>query len=110
MERFTLHVPLQRNDGTDVTDTEFGAIESELLELSDGFTSIDGVGAWRSGLTTYREPVRMYMVDSSAPKYTAERLILLAEFVASALEQEAVYITRTELSTTLVAPNTPSAI
>jgi hypothetical protein len=98
-------VPLARNDGEPVTDTELGAIEDDLFNIAGGFTSTDSTGAWRSDDgTVYREPVRVYAVDvaDAIQQDAGERLLSLAEFVATALEQEAVYLTAGSIVTRLV--------
>lgn len=103
--RYTLHVPLQRNDGTAVTDEEFAAIERDLLGIAGGFTSTDGVGGWLSpNGKVYREPVRIYAVDVTATDWAHQRILSLADFVGIALEQEAVYVTRSPIAADAVVP------
>ena len=102
MTRFTLTVPLQRNDGEPVTELELGAIEVDLLSYFGGFTSTDSTGAWRADDgTVYREPVRVYTVDGANPD-ASDRIVSLAQFIATGLEQEAVYVTAGEVHTRLV--------
>lgn len=107
MVRFTLHVPLQRNDGTPITSTELETIEAELLTITDGYTAWPSVGAWRGpDGTIYREAIQLYAFDlpPAAITHRKERIESLAEFVATGLEQEAVYLTAHEISALLVTP------
>ena len=101
MTRFTLHVPERHNDGSPVAPARLEVIESSLLAIGGGFTLAHGVGAWRSDDgTIYREPVRLYAVDTAEPD-AGDRLRALAADVAWGLEQEAVYLTAQAIDTTL---------
>ena len=101
MTRYTLHVPLTRNDGSPVEDDILALIEDDILGIAGGFTATDGIGAWRGDGTTYREPVRLFLVDTAEPD-APELLRALASTVARWLDQEAVYLTAAELTTSLV--------
>jgi hypothetical protein len=104
MIRFTLHVPEQYNDGTNVGREVLGEIEYLLLSYVGGFTLTHGIGAWRSDDgTIYRESVRLYAADSDDPD-VGEKLQRLAARVADALRQEAVYLTTAVIGTELVVP------
>jgi hypothetical protein len=105
--RFTLHVPLQRNDSSPVEDDILALIESDLLDIGGGFTATDGVGAWRGDGTTYREPVRLYAVDTDDPEAPG-LLHALARTVARWLDQEAVYLTAADLTPSLVTSEVPA--
>jgi hypothetical protein len=105
--RFTLHVPLQRNDGSTVEDDILALIESDLLDIGGGFTAVDAVGAWRGDGTTYREPVRLFHVDTDDPEASG-LLHALARAVARWLDQEAVYLTAADLTPSLVAWEVPA--
>ena len=102
MTRYTLHVPLQLNDGAPVDADTLATIESDLLDLAGGFTATEGIGAWRgNGGHVYREPVRLYHVDTAEPD-APELLAALASSVARWLDQEAVYLTAAPLATQLL--------
>lgn len=102
MTRLTLHIPLFLNDGTPTPESALEIIESDLLTVADGFTATDGIGAWRSDDgTTYREPVRLYAVDTDRPEYDARHIRHIAEWAAANLEQEAVYVTHAPIAAQL---------
>ncbi len=105
--RYTLHVPLQRNDGSPVESDILDLIESDLLDIGGGFTAVDAVGAWRGDGTTYREPVRLFHVDTDDPEASG-LLHAVARTVARWLDQEAVYLTAAELTTSLVTAAIPA--
>jgi hypothetical protein len=98
--RFTLHVPEQLNDGTPTPLERLEQIEEALLVIAGGFTLTHGIGAWKSGDTIYREPVRLYHTDADE----ADGLLLaeLARNVARDLQQEAVYLTATDIDAQLI--------
>jgi len=99
--RHTLHIPEQLNDGTPVAPEYLETVESRLIDLGGGFTLTHGIGAWRSDDgTIYREPVRLYHVDTADDVRIA--LADLAERVSSVLDQEAVYVTEQDITTSLV--------
>jgi len=103
MNRFTLHVPEQYNDGAAVDPDYFrGFVEAEILRNADGFTLTHGIGAYRGDCTTYREPVRLYVIDTneSFPRWLSE----LSRKVAADLSQEAVYVTVATVSAHLFTP------
>lgn len=100
MDRLTLTVPLSLNDGAPVTETELTAVERELCDIAGGFTFADGIGGWLSpDGVLYREAVRVYTLDVSGSDEerlaASYRLVSYAEFLAGALDQEGVYVTRT---------------
>jgi hypothetical protein len=97
--RYTLHVPEQYNDGLPVSPEYFATVEREIEDFAGGWTLTHGIGGWRGEDTRYREPVRLYHVDTErAP----DPLLDIADDIAAALGQEAVYLTAQEISTTLV--------
>lgn len=99
MTRYTLHIPSNYNDGREVSPTLIRAVEEEILSFADGYTLTLGVGAWKNADgEVYREPVRLYAVDTE----DGSALIELAEWVADALGQEAVYLTAAEIAPTLI--------
>jgi hypothetical protein len=106
--RFILHIPEQYNDGTAVGREVFEAVEERLLEIGGGFTLTHTTGAWRSDDgTIYREPIACYAVGAEAE---AQRpLHKLAKLVGTVLRQEAVYLTRHEISAELVTIAAPVA-
>jgi hypothetical protein len=104
MTRYTLHVPEQYNDGLQIGEEVHAIIEGELIGAAGGFTLTHGIGAWRSDDgTIYREPMKLYAVDSDDPDVPC-RLGELAGRVANALRQEAVYLTTAAIGTELVVP------
>ena len=103
MTRYTLHIPEADNDGIPFDEPTFEVIERELLDIGGGFTTTPGVGGWQGDEQTYREPVRLYHVDTEDPDAGA-RLLALAERAARILLQEAVYLTRQSIETFLIAP------
>lgn len=108
MTRYTLHVPLMLNDGTPTDESELATIEGHLLSLVGGFTTTDGIGAWRADDgTTYREPVRLYVADTDAD--VLPELRQLAERAARRLAQEAVYLTAAPIRAELIVPSTVAA-
>lgn len=93
MYRYTLTVPAYLNDGGHVDPADVDLIESRLLDIAPGYTLSRGVGAWRApDGTVYREQVNVYTLDTADD--VSDALRQLAEYVALALEQEAVYVTR----------------
>lgn len=98
MTRYTLHVPETRNDGSLVEPEVFAEIEGMILDRAGGYTLTHGIGAWRGDGTTYREPVRLYAVDTDVHA----ALVNIAHDVARMLDQEAVYLTAQEIAPTLI--------
>lgn len=99
MTRYTLHVPEQYNNGDPVPPEYFAVIEREIEDYAGGWTLTHAIGGWRGEDSRYRESVRLYHVDTdNGPA----RLLGTAEAIAQALDQEAVYLTAQEISTTLV--------
>ena len=97
MYRFTLTVPANYNDGSTVPLDIIERIELELMDIAGGFTSTSGFGAWRSPAGTLtREPVTVYAVDSSRREDWLE-VVRVGQHVADWLEQEAVYVTTSEI-------------
>lgn len=101
MTRYTLHVPLILNDGAPTPEDTLADVESDLLDLAGGFTATDGVGGWRGDGTVYREPVRLYHIDTSDPD-APELLANLGRAVARWIGQEAVYLTAQPIGTELL--------
>ena len=107
MTRYTLHVPLVLNDGTPTPEQELADVEAYLLDIAGGFTATDGIGGWRGDDgTVYREPVRLYLVDTADD--IAYLLRQAAASVALNLDQEAVYVTAAPIQTTLVTAAIPA--
>lgn len=105
MYRHSIHVPLFLNDGTPTPEGTLDLIERELLDHFTGFTAVDGIGAWRNDEgRMYREPVRVYHVDSPEDHWAHQRVMEVADLVAAALQQEAVYVTEHQLVTQLITP------
>jgi hypothetical protein len=103
--RYTLHVPEQYNDGSLVAPEYFAHIEQAIEDVAGGWTLTHGIGGWRGEDTRYREPVRLYHVDVAHPKpgeRPVDRLLDIADDIAAALGQEAVYMTAQQITTTLV--------
>jgi len=90
MTRYTLHVPEKYNDGTAVGQEVFAEIERSILDRAGGFTLTHGIGAYSGAFAEYHEPVRLYAVDGGSEL----AMRVLAEKIAVALDQEAVYLTR----------------
>ena len=102
MTRYTLHVPEQYNDGREIPGHIFDQVELEILQAAGGFTRTAGTGGWRGDDgNVYVEPVQLYHIDSADPT-TAAVLLLLAEDLARQLDQEAIYLTRQEITTHFV--------
>lgn len=102
MTRFTLHVPITLNDGREVAREVFDELEHRLLGTVGGFTKSRGIGGWRGEEQDYREHVDLYHVDTDDSSSTRGVLVRLAQWLASTLEQEAVYLTAQEIVTELV--------
>lgn len=100
MTRYTIHVPTILNDGSPVAQGELALIESQILAVAGGYTVTRGFGAWQDNGITYRDPVKLYAVDSAED--IAPELIRIAERAAKRLAQEAVYMTAQDISVTLV--------
>lgn len=103
--RFTLHVPIRDNDGQPFGPEVFQGIESRLLDIGGGgFSAWQGGGVWRNPDTgqVFAEPVVFYAIDAVEPEYVAEPLRDLASFLADALQQDAVYLTRQDIAAQLV--------
>ena len=103
MTRYTLHVPKRENGWPHkpFSALRFELVEDELVEIAGGFTTVDGFGGWDGDGLSYREPVRLYHIDTDDPE-AERRLLSLAERVARQFKQEAVYLTRQEIQTYLV--------
>jgi hypothetical protein len=101
MTRFTLHVPETFNDGTPVGPEFFETLERDLLDRVGGFTLTHAIGAWQGEGGRYREAVRLYAIytDDLA---VGTSLHILAERVAEALRQEAVYLTSAHIQADLI--------
>lgn len=104
MVRYTLHVPLALNDGTPIPDEEIHGVEKRLLTLAGGFTRTEGLGGWlgEDG-TIYREPMALFHVDDRGQNFGAS-MVDLARLVATAFQQEAVYLTTAPLAADLIRP------
>lgn len=106
MTRYTLHVPAFYNDGSLVGDVVLHDIEARIIDIAGGFTRTSGMGGWRTDDgRVYLEQVYLYAVDSDDPEVPG-KLHRLAERVADALRQEAVYLTHQAIGTSLVTPVT----
>jgi len=103
VDRWTLHVPENYNDGSPVEPSVFEEIEDKILRLAGGFTRKLARGAWRGDEQDYHEPVGLYLIDTEDPSLEAE-LLELARDIAARLSQEAVYLTRQVIDTFLVTP------
>lgn len=102
--RYTLTVPAQRNDGTPIEREYQMGVLANLTDIFGGCTVVDIVGAWQGPDRLYVEPGFAFQVDTD----NDDALIVLqayAEFIAEALAQECVYLTRVEIETWLVAPS-----
>ena len=114
MTRFTLHVPLNLNDGSATPAEHIAHVEDTILATAGGYTATDAVGAWRDELgRVYRDSIRLYTVDTSDPETVSAALTVLAEYLALELEQEAIYATWQPLAAALVtapAVEIPAAI
>lgn len=104
MIRYTLHVPETLNDGALVSEETFAQIEQTILNIAGGFTITPGIGGWLGESQTYREPVRLYLIDTDEDYRHGDKLHALAEEIAYELEQEAVYLTRQTIETYFVSP------
>lgn len=105
MTRYTLHVPDHYNDGTPVGEIVLQDIEWQLGQLAGGFTALLGRGTWIDPVDgqAYHDSQVLYLIDSDDPE-VAGKLHRLAERIADALRQEAVYLTHQEIGASLVAP------
>ena len=103
MERYSITIPIHYNSGAPVPRPIFQEIEQELDQVVGGWTRLDGYGGWSGSDSYYREPIALYFVDTADPT-ASEALLALARRTAEALRQEAVYVTRQEIETYLVAP------
>lgn len=108
MIRYTLTVPVYLNDGTRVPNRWTVKLERDIADIMGGFTRLDGFGGWLgAGVTRegnrklYREPISVYQVDSGDP-FAPTLMEGFAHRVKSELEQECVYLTRQDISVTLV--------
>lgn len=106
MTRYTLHIPEQYNDGSLIPPEDLREYEREIEEIAGGFTLTHGIGGWRGDEQTYREPVRLYSADVGHDLNSAIRRSFqaLAQKIATDLSQEAIYLTRQEIETFMVAP------
>lgn len=102
MTRYTLHVPELLNDRTPIHGWQIDRIEADIIAIAGGFTQTRGFGGWRGETRYYREPVRLYQIDSADD--IGGRLRDLAADIARRLDQEAVYLTAQEIQTFLVTP------
>lgn len=96
-DRWTITVPLTLNDGTETPAWELHLAEVAILDIAGGFTATDGEGTWLDDDgQLYREPVRLFTFDVS---HIADVEVLqLAQRLATRLDQEAVYVTRQEIT------------
>jgi len=105
MTRYTLHVPLFLNDGAPTEEAALERVEIALANIAGGWTATDGLGGWLSADGAYyREPVRLYAIDTDAPNYALPQLHRLADWLAIELQQQAVYLTWSEIGAQLVSP------
>lgn len=96
MYRHTLTVPLFLNSGLPVPLDDVATIEARLLDLAGGFTVAGAIGRWRGAEETYaQEEVTVYTIDCQTNLVPALRQ--LAEWIALALQQESVLVTRAPL-------------
>ena len=87
MTRYTLTIPTVDYDGRPRADFPRAA-EILLADAGvEGWTSVDGTGAWRQ----YREPVRVYWIDDDDE--LEPRLVRAAGLLAAYAQQEVVYLT-----------------
>ncbi len=109
MLRYTLTLPMTRNNGRDLT-AEHAHIRSRLLRDFDGFTAHKARGYWRGADDMrYAENVVVYTVDvdPTAHKWRGNGgpfnvLRELAEALKLTCEQEAIYLTRQPVETFLI--------
>lgn len=106
MARYALHVPERLNDGSLIPSDYFVALEHELIALARGFTRTSATGGWRGVGDMHRDPVALYFIDTSDQRAGA-RLLDIAQRIARELAQEAVYVTRQEIDTFVVAAMPP---
>ncbi len=103
MTRFTLHIPEQYNDGELVAPEYFAAVEQAVEDIAGGWTLTHAIGGWRGKDSRYRESVRLYHADiDGSVEHHIDRLSALAQDIASALNQEAVYLTAQAITRTFV--------
>jgi hypothetical protein len=106
MTRYTLHVPLYLNDGTAVGDAYLESIEKALARRYGGYTRVESMGAWIGpDDALYREPMILLHVDADEEQVgwkTSDDLRGLAQLIAEALDQEAVYLTEQPIVTHFV--------
>ena len=103
MTRYTLHIPEQYNDGSPVAPEYFATVEQAVEDIAGGWTLTHGIGGWRGEDSRYREPVRLYALDTDEPLARNELQQLAAE-IGQALGQEAVYLTAQTIISTLISP------
>lgn len=101
MYRYTLTVPTQDNNGVPFDQALLDGVDMVLANGYDGFARVDATGAWM-GARLYTEPVRVYSID--AREGAGESLRNYALFLAQALSQECIYLTRQPIETWLLAP------
>lgn len=99
--RFTLHIPLNDNEGNPFDSLTLGRIESSLLTSFGAFTVVDAHGVWQDGNVTYLDVQRLYHIDVSDDSF-GFRLRELAAEIRNTLGQECVYVTRQTIDTWLV--------
>lgn len=110
MTRWTVTVPVTLNDGSPVEESDRYWIESRIADIAGGFTATAGEGAWRSPDTGiwYREPVTVFTFD--VPHFADVAVRNLAADIAQRLDQEAVYVTRTDDVATFLVEREPAAV
>jgi hypothetical protein len=102
MYRYTLTVPTHDNNGAPFDQALLDGVDRLLSQTYDGFTRVDATGAWDGGFRMYSEPVRVYSIDAS--EHALDSLRNYALFLAQALSQECIYLTRQPIETWLLAP------
>lgn len=103
LHRYTLHVPLNMNDGTPRPDVHED-VRADILAMGvDAWHEQDANGSWRGD--TF-EPERLYVIDSAHRTAggidIAYALDIIAQNVKATMEQDAVYVTRQGIHTKLV--------
>ena len=105
---FRVIVPLNTNDGGEVTDAFLETVVSSAIDIAGGCTfHPEAQGYWESNGRLYCDRVRVLeiMVKRSDAAYTAHRVVILAKRIAKALNQECVLVTRSDCSAAFVEPS-----
>ena len=106
MERITLHVPEQLNDGTPIPEAVLDSYQRAMGEIAREAVIVSGngepgysasphqLGGWLqpSGHWT-EEPMRLIWIDVEVAEVVLARVRKLAFVVKTELAQEAVYVT-----------------